>query len=60
MKQPIEILRQWIECIDEEGRGVTDWERSFVESVSEQIDRSGTLTDKQIDQLEGIYARRTS
>ncbi len=60
MKQPIEILRQWIECIEEEGRGVTDWERSFVESVSEQLERRGTLTDAQIDTIETIYAARTS
>lgn len=60
MKQPIEVLKRWIECIEEEGRGVTDWEHSFVESVSEQLDRRGSLSEAQIDSLEKIYASRTS
>lgn len=27
--------------------GLTDWEQSFIESLSDQIDRGAILTDKQ-------------
>lgn len=34
---------------------VTDWERNFIESISEQFDNRGDLSDKQVEILERIY-----
>ena len=34
-----------------------DWESEFIVSVSDQFQEKGTLTDKQYDKLEEIYAR---
>lgn len=54
--KPIEL---WINTIQVKGRGLTEWEENFVESVSRQFDKKGTLSDKQIEILERIYAERT-
>jgi hypothetical protein len=35
----------------------TEWEYEFMESVEEQFKERGTLSDKQIDILEGIYEK---
>ena len=33
------------------------WERDFLESIQEQYDARGSLTDKQMGTLEDLYAR---
>ena len=38
-------------------RKLTPWERNFVESVSEQFDNRGQLTEWQMEILEGIYQK---
>ena len=45
----------WIEEIQARGRHLTEWEETFVESVKAQLDRTGSLSDKQLDWLERIY-----
>ena len=53
-------LQHWIsECLDH-GRGLTDWEQHFVESLEGQFERSGSLSPKQQEILERIYAEKTS
>jgi hypothetical protein len=54
-------LQRFIDAIREHGadRGLTKWEADFVDSVAEQLERRGTLTDTQIDKLDAIYAERT-
>ena len=58
-RQTAEILRSWIECVNDEGRGLTNWEKSFMESITEQFDLSGSLSPAQEQALERIYASRT-
>jgi len=36
---------------------MSEWEQQFVESVTEQFERSGSLSPKQVEILEGIYER---
>lgn len=36
---------------------VTEWESDFMDSIREQWERRGTLTPKQIERLEDIYAK---
>ncbi len=59
MKYKEDDLQDWIEKILTEGRNVTKWESSFVESVADQLDRSSHLSPDQIDTLERIYTERT-
>ena len=59
MRQPKHILESWIEAINTKGRKLTSWEIDFVESVSEQINANGTLSERQEEILERIYAEKT-
>ena len=61
MRYTREELQGFIDAIRAHGprRGLTKWEGDFVESVAEQLSERGTLTDKQIDTLDRIYADRT-
>lgn len=52
-KQIQYVLEQ---CADYTER-LSEWERSFVESVAEQFERRGTLSEKQEDILEQIYLK---
>lgn len=54
-------LWRFIQEIREHGpdRGLTKWEEGFVESVAEQLETRGTLTDRQMEKLDLIYAERT-
>lgn len=56
-----EQLQRFIDEIRDEGpaRGLTKWEENFVESVAEQLESRGTLTDRQVETLDKIYAERT-
>ena len=59
MKYDEATLRHWITAIQEEGRGLTTWEEEFVESVADQLERRGSLSQAQTDTLERIYAEIT-
>ncbi len=46
--------------VNEEAHKVlTPWETSFMESITDQFDRSGRLSDRQVEILERIYAEKT-
>lgn len=49
----------WITAVNEHGVNLTDWERQFMESVTDQWDRTGRLSDRQVEILERIYAEKT-
>ena len=36
---------------------LTDWESQFIESIREQFDSRGDLSDKQVEILERIYCK---
>ena len=40
---------------DEHMNALTPWERQFVESIDEQLDRRGALTEKQAEKLDEIW-----
>ena len=50
-------LRYMLEHCGDFTEKLTEWERNFVESVSEQLDRRGDLSDKQAEILERIYCK---
>lgn len=58
MKVKSEIIADWLECCENKARNLTHWERSFLESVQDQFDRSGHLSEKQVEILERIYTEK--
>jgi len=54
-----ECLTQLDDCEARESR-LTDWERSFVDSLRSQIEAGRTPTTKQIDTLDTIWEKATA
>lgn len=46
------------DCIDREAK-LTDWERSFIDSIERQIAQGRALSQKQADTLDSIWERVT-
>ena len=57
-RQPREVLEQWISAVNEGGRRLTAWELQFMESITEQFNSSGSLSEKQEEILERIYTEK--
>ncbi len=53
-----EILRDWVEACNA-SKKLTDWERSFIDSVGDYLHHRGTLSEKQTEILERIYTEKT-
>jgi len=57
----LKVYREWIETILNEAEDrLSDWERNFIESISNQMDERGWISDKQVVVLERIYSSKTS
>ncbi len=48
-----------LETIERNAGALTVWEESFIESLRTQLSLGRSLTEKQLAQLERIYAERT-
>jgi hypothetical protein len=55
-----EIVRDWIDRINDEGVNLTEWEIQYMESVTDQFDRRGSISDKQEEIVERIYVEKVS
>ena len=49
-------LREMVEEIDEQAEGLTNWEVEFIAGIIDGDVRG--FSDKQVEVIEGIYARR--
>lgn len=59
MSQPsVTVLMDWCSQCLENGRGITDWERNFLENVYDHLVHGGTLSVKRFDTLERIYTQK--
>lgn len=58
MRQPREVISQWITSVNDEGRNLTDWEKNFLESVTDHFEGGGNLSEKQQEILERIYVEK--
>ena len=47
-----------INAVNNDGTGLTQWEEEFMESVTEQWERTHKLSAYQMDKLEEIYGER--
>lgn len=56
-----ELYRLHLEWIDrcELSDNLSEWEESFVASVKEQLLRKGSISSRQVEILEKIYADKT-
>lgn len=37
---------------------LTDWEENFVQSLTDQIDRTGSLSERQLEILENLHMKK--
>ena len=53
------VIESWIAALEEGGRGLSKWEEQFLESIRDQFDSRGSISDRQEEILEQIYAEKT-
>jgi hypothetical protein len=53
-----EVIQQWIKDVNKGGRGLTDWELHFMESITDQFESVRGLSEKQEEILERIYTEK--
>lgn len=58
MKHAPEVIQSWLDAINEDS-DLTKWEQGFIESITQQFEERGTLSDRQEEILERIYAEKT-
>lgn len=58
MSTPDEITQMLSDCESRESK-LSDWEASFIDSISAQVGRGGSLTPKQDETLTKIWERVT-
>jgi hypothetical protein len=56
----VKLIQHMLECLESPSRELTKWEEGFVESVREQFLERGSLSDRQTEILERIYAEKTA
>jgi hypothetical protein len=54
-----EQVKQMVDTIQNEGRNLTEWEDNFVKSCITQYKRKGSLSERQVEIIERIYAQKT-
>jgi hypothetical protein len=59
MEQDPDVVRLWIQTVLESGVGLTKWEADFVASIDQQFQQKKSLSEKQLEVLERIYAAKT-
>ena len=59
MPYPKQVFQEWVDKIQEQGRGLTKWEEDFVESIADRLSSGQSLSERQEEILERIYAEKT-
>lgn len=54
------MIQHMISELTDPSKPLTQWEKNFHESVSDQFSRGRTLSEKQFEILERIYAEKTA
>jgi hypothetical protein len=55
-----QLITHMLSSLEHPCRTLTAWELGFVESVTEQFDAYRSLSEKQFETLERIYAEKTA
>ena len=53
-----EIILNWIDAVNTEGKNLSKWEEQYMESVTERTDHGQSLSEKQVEILERIYCEK--
>ena len=53
------VLRGWLDALETPSRELTEWEQHFLASVRVQLELRGSLSPRQVEHLERIYAEKT-
>lgn len=49
------VIQHYLDTISDNTERLSEWERSFYESIAEQFEQRGSLSDKQLATLTKIY-----
>jgi hypothetical protein len=52
-------IKHMLEALESPSKELTKWEASFIESITDQYEQKGQLSDRQFEVLEKIYAEKT-
>lgn len=55
-----DLVRHMLDALETLNRELTKWEEDFVASVSEQFAQRGSISERQAEILERIYAEKTA
>lgn len=55
-----EMIEHFLKELQMPAKTLTNWELQFLESISNQFDERGSLTDRQFEILEKIYAEKSA
>ena len=55
-----DLVAHMLDSLKTPSRELTPWEEDFVASVDEQFTERGSLSDRQVEILDRIYAEKTS
>ena len=59
MTKPWGVIEDWIDRCQHSSSGLTAWEQDFIDSLEDQFGRTGSISDRQEEILERIYAEKT-
>ena len=52
-------IESMIEDCENRSEKLSEWELTFIDDISRQFDKSGSLSEKQLDKLETIWEKVT-
>jgi len=53
-------MQDWIDQINDNGVNLSEWEKNFMISITDQFERSGSVSERQEEIIERIYTDRVS
>jgi hypothetical protein len=53
-----EVIKHYIDCINDEGRNLTEWELGFMEDNTDRFESGGNLSEKVQGIIERIYVEK--
>jgi hypothetical protein len=54
-----ELIQHMLDALQTPHKELTKWEENFLESIGDQFEKRGSLSDRQTEILERIYAEKT-
>lgn len=52
-------IQEMLEALETPSKELTKWEENFLESLAEQFEKRGTLSDRQFEILDRIHTEKT-